>query len=127
MSRLVATGKWTYAFNEDTGWDNDEFDTPAEALEAAREAALEYANEEGCSTEDAKGLYGKYRIFRANGTPVKDRCFVLKPDKDPAAVKALKTYAAATDDEQLRNNLYDWVGEPMPLHDLPKEVPHEKH
>lgn len=72
-------------------------------------------------TEKRTGLYGKYSIFRADGTPVKDRCFVLKPDKDPVAVKALQTYAAATDDEQLRNDLYDWVGKPMPLPEPPKE------
>ena len=58
------------------------------------------------------GLYAKYIITKADGTPVNDRCFVLKPDKDPAAAKALQAYAAATDDEQLRNNLYAWVGKP---------------
>lgn len=72
-------------------------------------------------TEKRTGLYGKYSIFRADGTPVKDRCFVLKPDKDPIAVKALQTYAAATDDEQLRNELYDWVGKLMSLPEPPKE------
>lgn len=89
-----------------------------DAFEAVRDTAayligkLE-ANEGCCSTEESKGLYGKYRIFRANGTPVKGRCFVLKPDKDPAAVKALQAYAAATGDAQLRNDLYEWVGHPM--------------
>jgi len=58
------------------------------------------------------GLYAKYIITKADGTPVNDRCFVLKPDKDPAAAKALQAYAAATDNEQLRNNLYAWVGKP---------------
>lgn len=71
--------------------------------------------------DKTKGLYGKYIITKADGTPVNDRCFILKPDKDPVAVKALQTYAAATDDEQLRNDLYDWVGKPMPLPESPKE------
>lgn len=59
------------------------------------------------------GLYAKYIITKEDGTPVNDRCFVLKPDKDPAAAKALQTYAAETDDEQLRDDLYAWVGKPM--------------
>jgi len=78
------------------------------AVEAARAAALRRY-----MPEDKKGLYGKYIITRADGTPVNDRCFVLKPDKDPAAAKALQAYAAATDDEQLRDDLYAWVGKPM--------------
>lgn len=41
MSKLVATGEWTFSFNEDTGWDYDLFSSPAEALEAARETAPE--------------------------------------------------------------------------------------
>lgn len=63
-------------------------------------------------SNDKRGLYGKYIITKSDGTPVNDRCFVLKPDKDPAAVKALRAYAATTDDEQLRNDLYAWVGVP---------------
>jgi len=62
---------------------------------------------------ETKGLYAKYIITKADGTPVNDRCFILKPDKDPAAAKALQAYAAATDDEQLRNDLYAWVGKPV--------------
>lgn len=68
----------------------------------------------GANTDDKRGLYGKYIITKADGTPVTDRCFVLKPDKDPAAVAALQAYAAATDDEQLRDDLYAWVGMPAP-------------
>lgn len=62
---------------------------------------------------DQKGLYGKYIITKVDGTTVSDRCFILKPDKDPAAVKALQAYAAATDNEYLRNDLYKWVGKPV--------------
>lgn len=58
------------------------------------------------------GLYDKYVVTKADGTPVYDRCFVLKPSKDPVAVKALQAYAFATDDDQLRDDLYAWVGRP---------------
>ena len=71
---------------------------------------------------EQKGLYAKYILTKADGTPVNDRCFILKPDKDPAAVKALQAYAAATDDELLRNDLYAWVGKslqkPLTLDDM---------
>ena len=67
---------------------------------------------------DTKGLYTKYIITKADGTPVNDRCFILKPDKDPAAVAALHAYAAATDDEQLRNDLYAWIGKPLQNNNL---------
>lgn len=68
---------------------------------------------------DTKGLYGKYIITRSDGTPVNGRCFILRPDKDPAAVTALQAYAAATDDEQLRDDLYAWVGKPLTIDAVP--------
>lgn len=46
MSKLVATGEWTFSFQEDTEWDNDLFNSPDEALEAAREAAPEPPKED---------------------------------------------------------------------------------
>ena len=63
--------------------------------------------------DDLKGLYGKYIITKTDGTPVNDRCFILKPAKDPMAVIALQAYASATDNEQLKNDLYAWVGKPV--------------
>lgn len=59
---------------------------------------------------DTEGLYGKYTVTKADGTPVTDRCFVLKPDKDIAARMALLTYAEYTCDEQLRNDIHQWLG-----------------
>lgn len=101
---------WTSCTNDDCGADGPivaELESEQEAIDAAIAAALRRY-----TPEDKKGLYGKYIITRADGTPVNDRCFVLKPDKDPAAAKALQAYAAATDDEQLRDDLYAWVGKP---------------
>ncbi len=36
--------------------------------------------------------------------------FVLRPDKDPAAVEALRAYAEATDNKTLSDDIYNWVG-----------------
>ena len=68
---------------------------------------------------NTKGLYGKYIITKSDGTPVNGRCFILKPDKDPAAVTALQAYAAVTGDEQLRDDLYAWVGKPLTIDAAP--------
>ena len=55
----------------------------------------------------------KYLVIKlVNDTSI-DNCFILNPDKDPAAVKALQAYAAATDNKVLANDLFGWVGKPM--------------
>lgn len=57
------------------------------------------------------GLYGKYTVRKnSDGSLVTD-CFVLRPGKDPAAVAALSTYAAATDNAELAADIIGWVGE----------------
>lgn len=38
-----------------------------------------------------------------------DGCFVLRPENDQAARRALMAYAAATADERLRDDLRAWV------------------
>lgn len=51
--------------------------------------------------EEPKGLYGKYRVYKyPSGEEVTD-CFVLRPEKDPAARKALGAYAASGVSEAL--------------------------
>lgn len=60
-------------------------------------------------SDNEKGLYGKYIVHKNDLTPVYD-CFVLEPDKDPAAVAALRAYAAATGNKALAQDIYDWVG-----------------
>jgi hypothetical protein len=62
---------------------------------------------------DQKGLYDKYMVIKVVDGTVIENCFILKPDKDPAAVKALQAYAAATDNKVLAADLYAWVGKPM--------------
>jgi hypothetical protein len=56
-----------------------------------------------------KGLYGKYRITKADGSPVSGFKFVLSPDNDPAAVEALRAYAFKTKNEQLAEDLFSWL------------------
>lgn len=87
MSRLVATGKWTYSYAEETGWDNDEFSSPAEALEAAREAASEYADEEGMKPDEKANflVYGNVYIGqRYDFEPSVDADFVIERIQDEA-------------------------------------------
>jgi len=49
------------------------------------------------------GLYTKYEV-RKDGEPVED-CFVLEPGDDRAARAALKAYAAATENDDLADDL----------------------
>lgn len=87
MSRLVATGKWTFSFNEETGWDNDEFNTPAEALEAAREAAPEYADEEGMEADEKADFLANGNVFigqRYDFEPTVDADFVIEHIQEEA-------------------------------------------
>jgi len=54
-----------------------------------------------------EGLYSKYEV-RKDGEPVGD-CFVLEPEDDAAARRALEAYARGTDDEELAQDLRNWV------------------
>lgn len=57
------------------------------------------------------GLKFKYNVTRVeDGSPVYD-CFVLRPDKDPAACAALKAYADATTNNELCEDIREWVAE----------------
>lgn len=61
---------------------------------------------------DKTGLYHKYIVIKVvDGTVIED-CFILRPEKDPAAVKAMQAYAAATDNKSLADDIYKWVGKP---------------
>ena len=54
-----------------------------------------------------QGLFGKYIIKKADGSPVDpDACyFVLRLDTDPAAQIAVRAYAEATDNEELAEQI----------------------
>ena len=57
-------------------------------------------------TEDS-GLYDKYEVSK-DGEPVSN-AFVLEPESDSAAREALIRYAKATNDEELAEDLREWV------------------
>lgn len=63
--------------------------------------------------EPSNGIYEKFIVIkRVDGTTITD-CFVLVPEKDPAAVVAMQAYAAATENKRLADDLHKWVGKPM--------------
>ena len=70
------------------------------------------------------GLYGNYTVRRNKDGSLVTDCFVLRPAKDPAAVAALRAYAAATDNPELAADIINWVGvetnEAMTLDELLK-------
>lgn len=57
-----------------------------------------------------EGLKEKYLVFKADTGEKVRNCFVLRPDKDPAAIVALRAYAEVTDNENLAGDIYIWVG-----------------
>jgi hypothetical protein len=57
-------------------------------------------------------LYVKYLVRHADGRQVDGITLVLRPNRDYAAVIALRTYAAATPNKALAEDIYNWVGSP---------------
>ena len=60
--------------------------------------------------DEYAGLKLKFLVFKADTGERIENCFVLRPDKDPAAVEALRAYAEATDNKTLADDIYNWVG-----------------
>ena len=56
------------------------------------------------------GLCVKYDVKKVETGETVNNCFVLRPDKDPAAVAALRTYARATPNKALADDIIAWVG-----------------
>ena len=56
------------------------------------------------------GLYGKYTVYKNKDGSLVTDCFILRPAKDPAAIVALRAYAAATDNAELAADTTNWVG-----------------
>lgn len=69
--------------------------------------------------EPRAGLYGEYTVYKNKDGSLVTDCFILRPAKDPAAVAALRAYAAATDNAELSADIVNWVGagpnEPLPV------------
>ena len=70
---------------------------------------VEHIDAVGLKQHDERGLYEKYHVCK-DGEAVAD-CFVLEPDSDSAAREALIRYAEATDDEELAEDLREWVSD----------------
>jgi len=61
---------------------------------------------------DRLGLRDKYVVLDASTSePVKAKPFPLFPEKDPAALGALKTYAAMCQEPRLKEQLREWIRE----------------
>lgn len=69
-----------------------------------------------------EGLMAKYIVHKAKTGETVNNCFVLRPDRDAAAVAAIRTYAAATKNRTLAADLIQWVGpepnDPLTLEEL---------
>ena len=61
-------------------------------------------------TATGEGLRCKYIVRKADTGEGVDGCFVLRPDRDRAAVAALRAYASATDNDVLATDILNWVG-----------------
>lgn len=61
----------------------------------------------GRMTSGERGLYGKYEVYR-DGEYVPE-CFVLRPETDEAARRAIETYIEWTDNETLAQDLREWL------------------
>ena len=66
----------------------------------------------GAPSDDKRdGLRKKYRVYKTkDNTPVED-CFVLRPEKDPAARIALEAYAKATENKVLAEDILAALGD----------------
>lgn len=66
----------------------------------------------GAPSDDKRdGLRKKYRVYKTkDNTPVED-CFVLRPEKDPAARIALEAYAKATENKALSEDILAAIGD----------------
>ncbi|EHJ00413.1 hypothetical protein CDLVIII_3868 [Clostridium sp. DL-VIII] len=56
-----------------------------------------------------KGLKVKYNDTKIEDGSIVDDCFVLRPNKDTAAVEALKTYSNFTQNNQLALDILNWI------------------
>lgn len=60
--------------------------------------------------EDAKrGLYVKYEVRKKDTGELVNDCFVLRPDRDPAARYALLIYAWTTPNLLLSGDIINWL------------------
>lgn len=59
--------------------------------------------------ENYDGLKRKYVVLKSDTGECVENCFVLRPDKDKAAIAALLAYADATDNHVLAKDIRAWI------------------
>jgi hypothetical protein len=60
--------------------------------------------------DSERGLYNKYKILDCEtGEEKQGSYFVLNPEKDPAAISALKRYVEMTPNRQLASDIENWL------------------
>lgn len=98
-------------------------------VEVFRDELIEYAKSDGIVTsilydklqqelaaepeecEQTAGLFPKYIVRKAATNEIVENCFVLRPDRDPAAMIALRAYAKACNNLELARDIFEWVGQ----------------
>ena len=85
-------------------------DEPCEPSDCVFVRAINEAPSLTPPNEPRAGLYGKYTVYKNKDGSLVTDCFILRPAKDPAAVAALRAYAAATDNAELAADIINWVG-----------------
>lgn len=68
------------------------------------------------------GIKRKYIVLKADTGEGVDNCFVLRPNKDPAANVALEAYAKETENETLAADIINWIGDSGRVLVLPCKV-----
>lgn len=59
-----------------------------------------------------KGLYNKYTVINnETGKEIDGPAFILRPDRDHAAVQALRIYAIYTTNDVLSRDITEWMRE----------------
>lgn len=64
--------------------------------------------------EDTDGLKRKYIVLKSDTGESVNNCFVLRPDKDDAAIAALNAYAEATENQVLAADIWKWLSTVIP-------------
>lgn len=83
----------------------------AEALESIKGyGVIDDEDDDSLQTSDFAECDGLEDVTKVSDGSVVNECFVLRPDKDSAARKALITYARETSNTQLSKDIYKWLG-----------------
>ncbi|MGW8822243.1 LexA family protein [Paenibacillus lautus] len=78
--------------------------------------AIKVLNKEG--VDPKPGLYDKYTVINnETGQAIDGPCFVLRPDKDAAAIGALLQYAESTPNTDLAMDITRWLSGLEEIHE----------